>query len=268
MSKFTDRLWRDLVREHGPDLAQLERPDPGRRRRAGRPVLAGTALGLGGLATAAVLLFGAASSTPAFAVTRNHDGTYTIQLRSLTAITAANRTLHGMQVPVRLVPVTFSCGVSLSSWAHATIPPALRTARQVAAQARVDPSKIPPGQTLAIPAWRVGHVVRVMPMSLSGTTTVACLPPPCGLEAPPPPGDFGSSGSPGSNSGNSGPNTTSPSPRQIIARRASVSRTALVPLPNTNVKVVGVPANLRYRLVRLARAVRAACGVRPGEGAP
>ena len=27
MTKFTDHLWRDLAREHGPALAQAARPD-------------------------------------------------------------------------------------------------------------------------------------------------------------------------------------------------------------------------------------------------
>ena len=28
MSKFTDRLWREIVREHGPELAQMDRLPP------------------------------------------------------------------------------------------------------------------------------------------------------------------------------------------------------------------------------------------------
>ena len=32
MTKFTDNLWRDLVREHGPALALADRPEPGRAR--------------------------------------------------------------------------------------------------------------------------------------------------------------------------------------------------------------------------------------------
>ena len=33
MTKFTDNLWSDLVREHGPTLAHADRPEPGRARR-------------------------------------------------------------------------------------------------------------------------------------------------------------------------------------------------------------------------------------------
>ena len=42
MSKFKDRLWREIVREHGADLAQIQ--DGARQPRRARPrVLAGTA---------------------------------------------------------------------------------------------------------------------------------------------------------------------------------------------------------------------------------
>ena len=75
MSKFKDRLWRELVRDHGKDLAQITRPEVKRSRRARPRVLAGTSLGLAGVRAAVVLAVGAASTSPAFAVTPNHDGT-------------------------------------------------------------------------------------------------------------------------------------------------------------------------------------------------
>jgi hypothetical protein len=82
MSKFTDHLWSDLVREHGPTLAHAARPEPGRSGRARgagflrrRRVLAGSTLGLAGVGAALLLaLGGTAATTPAFAVTRNDDG--------------------------------------------------------------------------------------------------------------------------------------------------------------------------------------------------
>ena len=85
MSKYTDRLWSDLVHEHGPTLAHADRPEPGRVGRAGvlrRPrILAGSTLGLAGVATALVLaLGGTAATTPAFAITRNNDGSVLVHL--------------------------------------------------------------------------------------------------------------------------------------------------------------------------------------------
>jgi hypothetical protein len=82
MSKFTDHLWSDLLREHGPTLAQADRPQPGRSSVLRRPrILAGSTLGLAGVGTALVLaLGGAAATTPAFAITKSSDGSVLVKL--------------------------------------------------------------------------------------------------------------------------------------------------------------------------------------------
>jgi len=85
MSKFADHLWSDLMREHGPTLAQTVRPEPGRAggaRLLRRPrVLAGSTLGLAGVGAALVLVLGgAAATTPAFAITRSADGSVLVHL--------------------------------------------------------------------------------------------------------------------------------------------------------------------------------------------
>ncbi len=88
MSKFTDNLWRDLAREHGPTLAQAERPQTGRTgagRILRRPrILAGSTLGLAGVGAALVLaLGGTAATTPAFAITKGNDGSVLVHLNYL-----------------------------------------------------------------------------------------------------------------------------------------------------------------------------------------
>jgi hypothetical protein len=97
MSKFTDHLWRDLVREHGPTLAHADRPEPGR---AHRPrVLAGGTLGLAGVGAALVLaLGGSATTSPAYAVTTNGDGSVTVQINRTSSIVAANNKLAAMGI--------------------------------------------------------------------------------------------------------------------------------------------------------------------------
>ena len=85
MSKFTDHLWSDLAREHGPTLAHADRPRPGGptgARLLRRPrVLAGSTLGLAGIGAALILaLGGTAATTPAFAVTRSNDGSVLVHL--------------------------------------------------------------------------------------------------------------------------------------------------------------------------------------------
>ena len=85
MTKFTDNLWSDLVREHGPALTHAAQAEPGRAE-AGvfrRPrVLAGSTLGLAGVGAALVLALsaGGAAAPPAFAITRNGDGSVLVKL--------------------------------------------------------------------------------------------------------------------------------------------------------------------------------------------
>jgi hypothetical protein len=84
MSKFTDNLWRDLAREHGPTLAHADRPESvraGGLRFLRRPrILAGSTLGLAGVAAALVLVLGGSSAAPAFAITTNSDGSVLVKL--------------------------------------------------------------------------------------------------------------------------------------------------------------------------------------------
>jgi hypothetical protein len=80
MTKFTDNLWSDLVREHGPTLAHADRPEPRRARRARPRLLAGSTLGLAGVAAALLLALGGSAAPPAFAITRNGDGSVLVKL--------------------------------------------------------------------------------------------------------------------------------------------------------------------------------------------
>jgi hypothetical protein len=86
MSKFTDHLWRDLEQEHGSTLAHADRPVPGRAGGAGvlrRPrVLAGSTLGVAGVAAALLLALGGSAAPPAFAITTNGDGSVLVKLNS------------------------------------------------------------------------------------------------------------------------------------------------------------------------------------------
>lgn len=256
MSRFTDRLWRDLVREHGPDLAQMEpRLGAAHRRRARPGVLAGTGVGVAGVVTAAVLILGAASSTPAFAVARNRDGSYSVRVESWSAIPAANRAIHGLGLHAQVVAVSAGCGSGAGAStvtrklrvAHAVseTTPALIRARLLARQARIDPRRIPAGKMLMIPAWRVGREVRMTPATVVGSAP-ACMVPPCALHAvtAPAPGIPGNSGGP-----------------------LHASRTQLHPMALAAPRKLQVPVKARQQLVRLARLVAKSCP-KPGAGAP
>jgi hypothetical protein len=99
MSKYTDNLWRDLVREHGATLAYTARPEPGRASLLRRPrVLAGSTLGLAGAGTALGLTLVAAGGTPAYAVTTNGDGSVLVTINQESALPQANAKLTAMGI--------------------------------------------------------------------------------------------------------------------------------------------------------------------------
>jgi hypothetical protein len=212
MSKFKDRLWRELVRDHGAELAQLTRPAAAHGRRARPRVLAGTTLGLAGVGATLTLILTAASTTPAFAVTQNRDGSVSVKILRLAGIQAANAKLHALGVRAQVVQVSAGCTIA------PLLPPAAIAGLAAAQHARIvelkvgaqsgawiDPRRIPLNKTLVLPAARVGRQVRVgNPRWAKGAVPV-CLPvgpagpPPCQVVGP----AAGNSGTSG-NSGNSG----------------------------------------------------------------
>ena len=114
MTTFEDRLWTDLVREHG-ELLRLH-PGPAaaptavRRRRPA--VLTGAALAaVGVIATGVLALTATTAAPPAFAVTDNADGTVTVTLNDIQAITGLNAELARDGIPAEAIPITSDCPV-------------------------------------------------------------------------------------------------------------------------------------------------------------
>lgn len=179
MSKFEDRLWRDLVRRHGADLAQMTRPAAKRARRPRPRLLAGTSVAVAGVGTVAALLLSAASSPPAFAVSRNADGTYTVRLQQIAAIHGANAKLAALGIRARIVEVSPGC-------AYRVLPPAAVRAMQLAkgiaasdalkgSTTRVDPREIPAGKLQVLPAVRVAGHVNIAPARLAAASAPTCV---------------------------------------------------------------------------------------------
>lgn len=106
MSKFTENLWSDLVRERGATLAYAGRSGPGRGRRPRPRVLAGSTLALAGAGAALTVTLSAMASTPAYAVTRQHDGSVSVQINSRSGIAGANRELAAMGIHERVMAVS------------------------------------------------------------------------------------------------------------------------------------------------------------------
>jgi hypothetical protein len=108
MTKFADRLFDDLMREHGPALASITVPAAPKRHLAVRPVL--LTAGAGGLAVAAAVgTLVAGGGTPAYAVTTHPDGTVTLAVYQPSGIAQANAELHTLGDRVVVVPVRSGC---------------------------------------------------------------------------------------------------------------------------------------------------------------
>ena len=105
MTKFTDNLWRDLAREHGPALAQADRREPGRPRRP--RLIAGSTLALAAAGTALGLGLTATSATPALAVTRQHDGSVLVEVNVAESaqpwVLSADRKLAAMGIDEQIM---------------------------------------------------------------------------------------------------------------------------------------------------------------------
>ena len=115
MTNFADELFDDLMREHGPDLAQARPPAAAPRRRvATRPLWLGTgAAGLAAGVTAAGLVLGGSPAYAAYTVT-SHHGTVSVSVDRASGVAGANAALHRLRAHVVVVPVRPGC-VPLSS---------------------------------------------------------------------------------------------------------------------------------------------------------
>jgi hypothetical protein len=109
MGRFDDQLWADLVDEHGPALAVAQRATPPRGRGRPRVLAAVGAFGLVGVVTAVALTLTVTGASPAFAVTRNADGTVTVTIRQIEGVSGANAELARLGVRARAVTPDPGC---------------------------------------------------------------------------------------------------------------------------------------------------------------
>jgi hypothetical protein len=108
MTKFEDRLFGDLMEEHGHRLRAAARPAPARRR-VRRPVwLAGGAAGVVAAVTAAVMALGSAPAMAAYSVTQ-HNGTISVSVYRASGVAGANAAMHRLRARVVVVPVRPGC---------------------------------------------------------------------------------------------------------------------------------------------------------------
>lgn len=101
MGRFEDRLISDLMGEHGPALAAVDRPEPTRRSHRPMWMVAG-ALSVAAAAAVGFTLAGGGAGA-AQAVTMNPNGTVTVTLKDLSQADEANVELAKLGVPIRVV---------------------------------------------------------------------------------------------------------------------------------------------------------------------
>jgi hypothetical protein len=121
MGKFTEHLWSDLARDHGPALAQADRPEPGRVRLARPRILAGSTLGLAGVGAGLVLALSGSTAPPAFAVTRHDDGSVLVNINQNSDLPQANAKLTSMGIGEQ-VTIYMAAGPASASGAVACTP--------------------------------------------------------------------------------------------------------------------------------------------------
>jgi hypothetical protein len=142
MSSFEDRLWSELVREHGDALAgagaggdraagakgntgarawRLTRP-----RHSWRASLVAGAIALTAAIVAGALLLTASASPPAYAVVVDPDGSVTLTINQLVGVSAANARLAKLGVRARVAIIEPGC---TAKGVHVELPLPQRTAR-------------------------------------------------------------------------------------------------------------------------------------------
>lgn len=179
MSRFQERLWQELVRDHGAALAyptglrdplrtlpivEPRRPPlrgaPRLRHGRLRPVGLAATLAASAATVAAVAILSTAGTAPpaAYAVTQSPDGTITVSIDELTGVVGANTQLARLGVRVRVVPVRVGCPAPVGI--VPTPPPLAATIAHAQGQGlALRPYLVPPGETLVLTARQNGPAV-------------------------------------------------------------------------------------------------------------
>jgi hypothetical protein len=161
VSRFEDRLWGELVEQHGALLAEPPARVPSAPRRFRRAPVAALALALVIGLVALVIALGRGGGTSAYAVVTNPDGTVTVTINELIGVEPADERLQELGVPVRIPPIEPGCRTSRAELKSARLSPA--RSREISEPTggaghyslRIDPAAIPAGDTLVVTAHEV-----------------------------------------------------------------------------------------------------------------
>jgi hypothetical protein len=182
MSKFEDRLFHELMRDHGAELSP-----PCKTRTVARPVwLSGGVLAAAGATAAGLVMFGSGAA-PAFAVTQNDNGTATIAVHQLSGIAGANAKLHSLGDNVVIVPVGPGCEPASSLPRVQGLQGTMTTgsaSRTAGGQITVNVTGIPAGDIAVVAIQQTGGTTQM-------STTITTPPAPSCLSLPAPPANGG-----------------------------------------------------------------------------
>ena len=189
MTKFADQLFTDLMREHGPALAQTRPPAPGRHIASRRALLA-TATGFAAVAATVGGLLASGGGTPAYALTTHPNGRVTLDVYRESGIAGINAKLHQLgDGQVFVVPVEPGCP-----------PPAPPAVSPIGAEISVGASRSSDGAVTVdaqgIPAGDILVVGFVTTANETyGGSVITSPPAPSCISLPGPPGGGSGSGS-------------------------------------------------------------------------
>lgn len=180
MSRFQERLWEELVRDHATALAcpagsldllpRLTIVEPRgaallwlptfRPRRLPQPRRLAATLAALAAVVAGVSILTTTGTTPsaAYAVTQNPDGTISVSIDELTGVAGANEQLARLGVSAKVVPIQAGC----SAPGEAVPIPSSLDAKIAHVQGQglaIRPDLVPPGETLVLTARQSGAIV-------------------------------------------------------------------------------------------------------------
>jgi hypothetical protein len=207
MGRFEDQLWADLTERHGAALAVAERPAAHR----GRPMaLTAGALGAAGLATAVAVTLTATTGSPAYAVTKNPNGTVTVTIHQIEGVSGANAELVKLGVRARAVAFSPGCTakipyVSTRVFGGGAVQPSPPDGFTI------EPNLIPLNDTLLLVATQIsGDRTAMAAMVVSGPAPVCYGGPHFRVRGGP--GGASGSRSPSADTGPAPPHPVSPAP--------------------------------------------------------
>jgi hypothetical protein len=107
-SRYEDALWDEIVENHYDELADLRMPPPSPRRRP-KAAVGATVLTAVGAGVAVIAISASSTAAPAYAVTRNPDGSVSVTLRQLSAIADVNARLKALGVQAVVTRTGSNC---------------------------------------------------------------------------------------------------------------------------------------------------------------